>query len=220
MNEEIRKYINTLFEEAPKTKAAYELKEELITNSSERFIDVVESGIPEKEALHIVMESIGNIDQLFSAIDTNQKKPEETEELIKKKALFKTIAIGLYIFGFVLAIIMEEFFFTGYQSLGAICMLIMMAIATCLLVYQSTAYPKYKKTEDTVVEDFKEWIHNRNAHKEIRNSVYVIIWMITLVLYFVISFTTMAWYITWVMFLIGVCAQAIATLLFQLRSNR
>ncbi|MDF9838582.1 MULTISPECIES: permease prefix domain 1-containing protein [unclassified Breznakia] len=216
MNEELRKYLNELFEDAPKTRATYELKEELIANSNDRYFDLVESGVPEDEALHIVIESIGDIDQLFDSVEPKEK-PRVNEQDLKRKALFKTIAIGLYIFGFILLLAIEEF--TRRDTLGFIVFLIMAAIATCILVYDATAYPTYKKQEDTVVEDFKEWNHNKRKNNEIRSSVHTIIWMSTLVIYFVVSFLTMAWYITWVIFLIGVCARAIADLMLQTSRN-
>lgn len=216
MNEELRKYLNELFKDAPKTRATYELKEELIANSNDRYFDLVESGVPEDEALHIVIESIGDIDQLFESVEPKEK-PKANEQDLKRKALFKTIAIGLYIFGFILLLAIEEF--TRTDSLGFIVFLIMAAIATCILVYDATAYPNYKKQDDTVVEDFKEWNHNKRKNSEIRSSVHTIIWMSTLVVYFVVSFLTMAWYITWVIFLIGVCARAIADLMLQTSRN-
>ncbi|MFV0394063.1 MAG: permease prefix domain 1-containing protein [Coprobacillaceae bacterium] len=219
MNDELRKYLDKLFEDAPKTRASYELKEELLANSTEKYSDLVESGIPEGEALHIVMDSIGDIEQLFETMETTEKK-EAIEVNLKKKALFRTTAIGLYILGFILAIIVDEVAPVRYDFLGGVSILVMAAIATCILVYESIAYPKYKKENDTVVENFKEWNHNKKANKEIKNAVNVIIWMCTLVAYFILSFMTMAWYITWVIFLIGVCAQAIASLLFQIKDNK
>lgn len=216
MNEELRKYLNELFKDAPKTRATYELKEELIANSNDRYFDLVESGVPEDEALHIVIESIGDIDQLFESLKPKERVKDNDQDL-KRKALFKTVAIGLYIFGFIMLLAIEEF--SGRDTLGFIVFLIVAAIATCILVYDATAYPTYKKQDDTVVEEFKEWNHNKRKNSEIRSSVHTIIWMSTLVIYFVVSFLTMAWYITWVIFLIGVCARTIADLMLQTSRN-
>ena len=110
--------------------------------------------------------------------------------------------------------------FTADGRMGFIIMMVIIAIATCILVYTGAAYPKYKKADDTVVEEFKEWNSSQKKKKSIQNSVSTIIWMITLVVYFLISFLTMAWHITWLMFLIGVCVQAIANLLFQLKDHQ
>lgn len=217
MNQELVKYLDELFAQAPKTKASYELKEELLANANERYIDLIAENIPEKEAVEIVIHSIGDVEQLFPQVDQPKAEDSFKESTVKKVALYRSIAIGLYIFGLIMAVVMDEFLHIG--SLSAVTMLLMAALATCILVYVGTAYPKYKRGEDTVVEEFKEWNHNQKKKKTIKSSVITIVWMVTLILYFLISFFTMAWYITWVIFLIGICAQAIVTLLFQLRDT-
>ncbi|MGL5434072.1 MAG: permease prefix domain 1-containing protein [Lachnospiraceae bacterium] len=218
MVEELKKYIDELFETAPKTRAAYELKEELMANSTERYFDLVEEKVPEKEALDIVINSIGDFNQLFENEEVKAVSQSEREAVVKKTALYKAIAIGLYIFGFGVAVLFEEY--TPYGSLGFVAMILIAALATCILVYVSAAYPKYKRTDDTVVEEFKEWSSSQKKRKSIRQSVSTIVWMVVLILYFIISFATMAWHITWLMFLIGVCAQSIVNLLFQLNDKQ
>lgn len=215
MNEELRKYLNELFADAPKTRAAYDLKEELLANSNERYLDLVQNGVSDKEAFDIVINSIGDVDQLFSSLEASEKQKPLSESTLKKTALYKSIAIGLYILGFTSMIAIDEL--TAFSSLGFVVMMVMVALATCILVYVGAAYPKYTKKEDTVVEEFKEWNHNQKKLKSIQGSVTAIIWMLVLILYFTISFATMAWHITWVLFLIGACAQAISHLLFQLK---
>jgi len=217
MIEELRKYLEELFAGVPKTRAAYELKEELLANSTERYFDLVENGVPEKEAYDIVINSIGDIDQLFETAEPKKDSRYVDDNVVRKLALYKAIAIGLYIVGVVFAVAIDEF--TPFSNLGPIMMLLIAAIATSILVYIGAAYPKYKRNDDTVVEEFKEWNNNQKKKKSVQNSVNTIIWMIVLILYFVISFTTMAWHITWVLFLVGGCAQAIVNLLFQLNDN-
>lgn len=217
MVDELRKYIDNLFVDAPKTRASYELKEELMANSMERYFDLVEDKVAEKDAFDIVIHSIGDVEQLFAPEELGREIPQKDEEVIKKLALYRAIAVGLYILGVVFAIAVDEF--TSFDSVGIMGMLLFAAVATSILVYVGAAYPKYKRTDDTMVEEFKEWNSNGKKKKSVQNSVNTIIWMVVLVLYFVISFVTMAWHITWVMFLIGICAQAIANLLFQLNDK-
>ena len=47
MKEKIRKHINGLFTEAPKTRKAMELKEEMIQNTIEKYEDLVSEGYQE-----------------------------------------------------------------------------------------------------------------------------------------------------------------------------
>lgn len=216
MNEEIKKYIDDLFLKAPKTKAAYELKEELMANSNERFYDLLKEGVPEGDALDIVMTSIGDIDQLFPDMNSTGSLNRHSDEHLKKNAAIKAVAIALYIIGFAVWMTMDQFVGT---DLGFVVMLIFAAVATGMLVYINTAYPSYKKKDDTVVENFKEWNSNKTNNKAVEKSVNTIIWMMVLVAYFIVSFATGAWHVTWILFLAGACVQAIATLLFNLNGK-
>lgn len=217
MIEELKSYIDELFKDAPKTRAAYELKEELLANSSDRYFDLVEDGIPEKEAFDIVINSIGDIDQLFTSEEPGAINQATDEATQKKIALLKATAIGIYILGFALMVAIDEY--TAWGELGFVMMLVMAAIATCILVYVGYAYPKYERKDDTVVEEFKEWNSGQKNKKAVQKSVNTILWMIVLILYFIISFVTFKWHITWILFLMGVCAQAIVNLLFQLNDK-
>ena len=217
MSQDLRKNIEELFQNAPKTKAAYELKEELLANSNERYEDLIKEGVPEKEALEIVIHSIGDVDQLLAEVEPHTSRNDLDDATVKKIALYRAIAIAIFIIGFAGTVIIDEV--PGFGSLSFVFMLVAAALGVSILVYVGAAYPKYRKTEDTVVEDFKEWNHNQKKIKSIQGSVSTIVWMIVLIAYFVISFATMAWYITWVMFLVGACAQAIVSLVFQLKDR-
>ena len=65
MKEKLRAYIESLFLEAPKTKRAYELKEELFANLSAKFDDLVAKGKSEEEAYMAVVSGIGDMDELI-----------------------------------------------------------------------------------------------------------------------------------------------------------
>lgn len=55
-----------------------------------------------------------------------------------------------------------------------------------------------------------------NTRKIIRKSASTALWMIVIIAYFLISFTTHAWYITWLTFLIGVALEQILKICFEL----
>lgn len=126
------------------------------------------------------------------------------------------------------------FFFTGVlvddmnygngfdlSLLGLIIAAVICIVPTCMLVYAANMYPDYhKKKENSMVEEYKEAVYEKNRDKAIRESLGVIIWMITIAFYFVISFSTGAWHISWVIFLIGVCVQSVAELVLNLRKKQ
>ena len=75
----------------------------------------------------------------------------------------------------------------------------------------------YQKKEDTVVEEFKEWKFESDERKKTLKSINSSIGTIFLVLYFIISFSTGAWYITWLLFLISGAVQNVVKACFDLK---
>ena len=142
----------------------------------------------------------------------------------KKKALLKALAIGLYIFAGVALIawmyISEAFFYKipeigllGLIGAGLLCI-----APTCILVYAANMYPNYNKGE--MVESYQEARRARSREKALKYSVSAIIWLVTLMLYFIISFVTLRWDVTWIVFLMGGCAQAVLFLIFSLKQEK
>ncbi len=232
MNEKLREQLNVLFEEAPKTRKALELKEELLSNAEERYIDLVSGGISPEDATKNVIISIGNVSELFQGLEeTNEETTARDFERKKKIAVYETIATGLYFFGLIIFLFFlmintyQSYWYKGmepfnYIWLGAIIMLLIYIIPTCMLVYVYSLYPKYARSNDTVVEEFKEWKVKNTKVKSIKTTVSLILWSFTLIVYFGVSFITMAWYITWILFLVAICVQFVVTLVFQLKENR
>lgn len=222
MNEKLRNHIEMLFEEAPKTRKTFELKEELYANSIEKYQDLITSGYSEENAYKNVIGSIGDVSALFSNLEISEGSGYESEEAIKKRAIIKTIAVGIYIFSGALFFgmgMLEDMLPGGieWSAIGFIVAILICIIPTCMLVYLSNLKPKYLKKEETVVEEFKEWQNEKSNTKEIKAAAYSIVWTLTLVLYFTISFLTGAWYITWVLFLVAACINAVLGLLFSIK---
>ena len=223
MNERIRKYIDQLFADAPKTRKALELKEEMTRNTMEKYADLVSDGYAEEDAFRNVVNGIGDVQELFADLEEkNLLTLSETDR--KKKAMFNSVAVGLYIlagvvfFGCVLLdgtfVMRADLTMIGLVLAGFICI-----VPTCMLVYAANMYPAYHRKEESLVENYKENRYLHNKDKAVKISVSVIIWSLVLVLYFIISFLFGAWYITWVIFLVGACVQAIVALVFSLRKK-
>ncbi len=224
MNERIRKHINLIFESAPKTRKAMDLKEEMIQNSNEKYQDLISQGYEEEDAFQNVVASIGDVTELFSDLkDKDIYHMSEADR--RKKALLTAIAIGLYIFSGVVffgCAMMDtsidpmgfDLSIFGLVLAAAICI-----VPTCMLVYAAKMYPEYQKKDNSMVEEYKEIKCSNTKEKAVKEAVSGIIWSLVLTAYFIISFISMAWYITWVIFLIGACIQAVAGLIFSLRRN-
>ena len=225
MNERIRKHIDQLFADAPKTRKAMEWKEEVIVNTIDKYQDLINEGYQEEDAWQVVIHSIGDITELFEEL------PEEnmlnlSEEKRKKKAILNAVAAGLYIFAGVVClawmILINRLLYVDpdMSSIGLILAALICIAPTCMLIYAANMYPDFKKKEDNLVENYKEARHARNRERAVKTSVSAIIWLLTLILYFLVSFKTNYWEVTWILFLVGGCAQAITVLVFSLKSEK
>lgn len=201
MEEKLRKYVEGLFSSAPKTKKAVELREEIYTNLVEKYHDVVKTGATEEEAYDIVKKSVGNVDELIDSLyERSEEDKMQMEINKKKKAVYDAVSAMLYIASPIAIIALAV---VGQPIPGVIILLACIAVATGLKIYANSVYGAYEKMDDTVVEEFKEWKAEKDVSGQRKNIYSGTIWLIIVILYFVISFTTGAWYVSWIIFLIG-----------------
>jgi len=227
MKEKIRQHFNRIFAEAPKTRKALDLKQEMIQNAIDKYDDMVADGYSEEDAYRNVIESIGDVSELFSEVE-EKNLFTLSERDRKKKAVLTAAAVGIYIFAaavfFFFGGVMDEesvAFGFDFASFGLVAALLICIAPTIMLVYAANMYPDYtKKEESDMVERYKEARYNSNRETAMRRSVNAIIWTLAVVLYFIISFTSFQWEITWLVFPMALCVQSIARLVFSLREDK
>ena len=118
------------------------------------------------------------------------------EEIKNNFARNIAISVGLYILSLVAVILFAETFFT------------IIAIATSIIVYSAI---KYSNKEEKNEKEKKE--------NGVVKQVCDIIGLIGVIIYFLISFLTGAWHITWIIFIIiGLC-DSVVKLLFSLKGD-
>lgn len=217
MVEQLKAYVEQLFQEVPKSSRALDLKEELLANLIERYNDLCGRGVSEQDAYDNAIQSIGDVNELLRDLEKDfPDDRQEREQRRRKNALLTAVSVGLYL---VAGIVLIGVGLTRYAEYGLLAALVIALFPTCILIYNACAYPSYEKKEDTFVEEVKQRSSDAEKLHYMRNSLNTIVWMLTVILYFLISFTTMAWYITWVIFLVGVCASSLVDLIFKWRAN-
>lgn len=214
MEAKLRAYVESLFEQAPNTRKAYELKEEMIQNLVEKYHGLCDEGKSEEVAYNIAVSGIGDTSELIAGLSGAQAAltPEE-EQRRRRYAILTALAIGLYIIAVIPIIALSPM---GYAILGLALMLAFVAAATGILVYVSMTKPRYRRSEDTIVEEFKEWKSSKDSRNEVWRSISAALWMLIVIAYLLTSFLTGAWHITWIIFLIGIALEQIAKAVFQL----
>ncbi|MFR1518008.1 MAG: permease prefix domain 1-containing protein [Clostridia bacterium] len=225
MRDKLREYVEELFKDAPKTKQIVEIKEEILQNTTDRYDDLIREGKTPEAAFNIAVAGIGDISELIGSVcgpsgeGTAPGQPLYTKEEIRKdnerSGILLAISVMLYILSVIPIILLSG---SKYEdTLGVCIMFIMVAAATGIIIYRSKTKLHYTKTEDTVVENFKEWNHEKDERKALRKSIETALWCITLVLYFVISFSTGKWYITWLIFVVAGAVENIIRACFDIK---
>ena len=136
MQDRLRNYMDSLFEDAPKTKRVVELKEEILQNLIDKYNDLLMEGKSEEAAYNIAVASVGDVSGLIQdlkAVESpvmRQASEEELDRGRKRNALFISIAVALYILCVIPVMLLED---VG----GIILMFVMAAVATALLIYNS-----------------------------------------------------------------------------------
>ncbi len=135
-----------------------------------------------------------------------ENREERKLENQRKKAL--AIGIGILIYFIAIAWIMVSIPVLRMNPISASAIfLLICGVATFIIVYAAIVYKEKKK-------DVKE-----SKQDKFRKQVIEIASMITLVIYLFISFLTMAWHITWLIWIVYALVEEIIKLIFLLRGN-
>lgn len=217
MYERLRARVDGLFENAPKTRRANDLKEELMANLIDKYNDLIAADKTEDEAINISIAGIGDVDELIAGLkEQNVLSHEQVQKERQKTALIISVSVGLYIMSVVVLILLTEVFNINDEI--AVCvMLTIDAIATCLIIYHNVSRPRYRKADDSMVEEFKEWKSTNTQKNNILKSIRSILWTLITAIYLLVSFLFGIWAYSWIIFIIGAAIEKIITLAFQLK---
>lgn len=207
MEYNLRSYVDELFQNAPRTQKAYELKVELTQNLLDKYHALIAEGKSPEDAYSLTVVSIGDVRELFEGLEDGPVRTEPvyipTGSPEKRSAAITSIAVMLYILSVVPVIVLGSIPVMGMEILGVVLMFVMIALATGLLIYNHAAKPKKQVPTGTVVSDFKQWQSQNNSRRQLLRAIRSAYWPLVLALYFLLSFGTGRWYITWIIFLIA-----------------
>lgn len=79
MKDKIREEIEALFQGAPDTQEARELKEEMTSNAEEKYSDLLARGFSEEQAYTMVMASIGDVKELLEELKIQNGAAKDPE---------------------------------------------------------------------------------------------------------------------------------------------
>ena len=221
MEDKLRAYMDHLFRDVKPTRKSVELKEEILQNLVDKYHDMMAEGKTPEAAYNIAVASIGDMDELLAGLHGTTSggglsiTTEELEKGRRKSAVLISIAVMMYIMSILPPILLSDTVFEN--RLAPALMFIMIAVATALIIYNNMTKPRYHRTDDSIVEEFKEWQEQTDSSRRALRAISSALWAVIVVIYIIISFWTMAWHITWVIFLIGVAVEGLLKAIFELK---
>lgn len=183
MREQLIQYVELLFAGG---RDCEDIQQEILQNTLDRYDDLISQGKVPEAAYRLAISGIGDINEILGTVPTavpeRTASQEEAADTPQKKRM-RAFAVGLYILCPIPLIFMSGL---GADILGLIGTLVLVAIATVMMILNSKKEQKEHKKEQ-----------NRSP---MQKSVTSLLWAIGLAVYFLWSFTSGAWYMTWVVF--------------------
>lgn len=210
MKDQLIRYVDLLFAGA---SDAQDIKQEILQNTLDRYDDLVSQGKSPQAAYSLAISGIGDISEILhtpaksAAVPTPSAapaaQPEQSEQPLWKKVLY-AVAIFLYIICPIPLFALDSI---GMAELGLCGLLGIVAVATALLIFAGGKRQKESQPQQSA----------EKPQSELRKAVKSIITAIGLTAYFIVSFATQAWYITWLIFPIMAATQGLVNACIDLK---
>lgn len=139
-------------------------------------------------------------------VEVEQEKAPTKEEVRKKSAEVVSTSVFIYIAAVAVLIVAIPVLKMNPIVASAL-FLCMIAWATARIIRHFMSIPKFEKSKEEKQET------------EIIKQINGIVGAICTIIYFIVSFATMAWYITWIIFIIDGLICQIIKLLFMLKDK-
>ncbi|NLY81300.1 MAG: hypothetical protein GX078_00790 [Clostridiales bacterium] len=220
MNKKIQNYVETLFSDIPRSKKANDLKEEILSNMSERFEDYIKDGKTENQAYSLVISSLGDIDEMLADVMPSDEFLQQVNYFRKRNAKNTAIGVAMYIIGAAIFIGLGglgEFIGNEdtYGLVGLIVLLIISAAATGIIIYSNMSTPLEYKDYN---EGKKKELQNVDSkHNRLFEDIMTIYWITITFIYLTISFITGLWIITWIIWVLASAFYYILKIIFEFK---
>lgn len=205
MREQLIQYVELLFAGAPNST---EIKQEILQNTLDRYDDLISQGKTPEAAYRLAISGIGDINEIIGSepeyhapvyetpVYTAPAHSEDAENPAEKqrKKMQRAVAVALYIICPIPLIALGN---AGDGVIGLCLMFILIAAATALMIVAGDG----KKEETREETDYVSPKH------QTRKAIGSIVSAITLGCFLLLSFSTGAWYITWLIFPIAACVK-------------
>ena len=220
MNREIKRYVDDLFLNIPRSPEVTELKEELLSNMSENYENYIRQGKTEEEAYDLAVNDSKDLDEMLADIPTYNEIEQEARYFRHRNAKNTATGVAMYIIGVAFLIGLGGFgdYFgksSFYGLIGLIILLVISAGATGLIIYTNMSTPPEYKDYNNDLRN--EYSHLDSKQVRILNNFLSIYWTFITFIYLAVSFTTMRWDITWIIWILASIFQSILKTIFEMK---
>ncbi len=218
MRDQLIHYVDLLFAGAA---GAADVKQEILQNTLDRYDDLIAQGKPPQAAYSLAISGIGDLSEILTAPASEPPMPvlaATPEKKPKWKKYVRAIAVFLYIICAIPLIVLSEL---GMDILGLCATISIAAVATVAIMVASEDGKEKDEDEDKDEdkdEDEKE--ENLTPRQSLRKAVRKTVSSVGLVVYFVVSFSTGAWHITWLIFPMISAVQGVVTACMDLKEAK
>lgn len=198
MRDQLIQYVELLFAGATDSE---DIKQEILQNTLDRYDDLIAQGKVPEAAYRLAIAGIGDINEILGTdvprtVIAHPAANQDDGDTPTKK-LLRAVAVGLYIICALPLIVLSGL---GMDNLGLCGTLAIVAVATVMIMLGA------KKTTH---EDHEE--DEEPQESELAKSINGLIWALGLGIYFLVSFTTGDWHITWIIFPILAALDSLVT---------
>lgn len=204
MRKQLISYVELLF---AGTADCEDMKQEVLQNTLERYDDLVSQGKNPEAAYRLAISAIGDISELLGTPETADPSPAPAPKPAAKRQasvlsrVLRAIAIMLYIICPVPLFVLSEM---DMSTIGLCGLLAIVAVATALMVIAGVSNKKEEKSPAKP---------DAPLYRALSNLVLIV----GIIAYFVLSFATGAWYITWIIFPLIGATNGLVKAIFDLR---
>lgn len=235
MKQRLREHLDTVLEDAPASARKEELCGELYQNMCDRYDDLIAEGRSPAAAYNAAVAGLGDISPLLEELtdqpasgttlvgDENAEPSSPHAE--QRRAAWKRyrtrssilipIAVALYILSLIPVILLEKY----NEHVGVVLMFACVAAATGILIFNHMSRPIVTCPASDTPADKAEREDRQpegSPAAKLCKAITGALWMITVLVYLAVSFLTMRWELTWMIFLIAVAIDNIIEALFDL----
>ena len=205
MREQLISYVDLLFAGAEQSG---DMKDEILQNTLDRYDDLLSQGKSPQAAYSLAISGIGDISELLQNSEAAPATPSPAAPVdrIKNKKLMQAAAIGMYICCPIPVIALSSI----DSTIGIALMFLLIAAATVLIILSGDG--KKETKADCGCKSGKK--------NPMRKAIDKIITTVGLCVYFLISFATGAWYITWLIFPIMAATEHLINAILDLKEGK